>query len=413
MRHFQILITSIFLISASPAFTESLVVQEDLSSDFSVSSAQEDPLDAHLIEEEISFFDEEIEEFEDEIIALEEELKKDAESLIDSNTAAAPETLPDLSAAIPSVEAIEEATELFSNPVEPLALQAEEVQPERQLSQEMETPLFDEEVLAAPLQEMQTEPAHFEILPPQTQETAQLNSVEENQLIAARSEILNPPAVLKKKPIEKAIEVNFGQAFAGSPTIYSVLFLMSVTAVGIWIYNLLSLQKSVAVKDAFLKNLQNKLNSNQFDDALFLCTQNDNVFSKMIACGINSRRHGLPSMLDSMKGEGKRESIHFWQRMSLLNDIAIIAPMIGLLGTVLGMFYAFYDINRSIESIATLFDGLGVSVGTTVAGLVVAILALILHSTGKYRLVKVLARVENEAQTFATLIDDKTSIYKG
>ena len=64
-------------------------------------------------------------------------------------------------------------------------------------------------------------------------------------------------------------------------------------------------------------------------------------------------------MIEAMKSEGKRASVHFWQRIGLLNDIAIIAPMIGLLGTVLGMFYAFYDINRSIESISTLFDGLG------------------------------------------------------
>jgi biopolymer transport protein ExbB/TolQ len=77
------------------------------------------------------------------------------------------------------------------------------------------------------------------------------------------------------------------------------------------------------------------------------------------------------------------------------------------------MFYAFYDINRSIESISTLFDGLGVSVGTTVAGLIVAILALMLHSFAKYRLVKVLATVENEAQSLATLIDDRTVEYKG
>jgi len=97
----------------------------------------------------------------------------------------------------------------------------------------------------------------------------------------------------------------------------------------------------------------------------------------------------------------------------MLNDIAIIAPMIGLLGTVLGMFYAFYDVNRSIESISTLFDGLGVSVGTTVAGLLVAIVALILHSTAKYRLVQALAQVENNAQKVATLIDDRTSISKG
>ncbi len=212
---------------------------------------------------------------------------------------------------------------------------------------------------------------------------------------------------------DDAIAVDLKQAFAGSPIIYSLLFGMSVIAFGIWLYTILSMCSSAHVSQSLIKNLQNKLNSNNFDEALSLCEERDNLFCKMIASGIYSRRHGLPVMIEAMKAEGKRVSIAFWQKIGLLNDIAIIAPMLGLLGTVLGMFYAFYDVNRSIESISTLFDGLGISVGTTVAGLIVAILALILHSTAKYRLVRALALVENEAQSVATLIDDRTSIYKG
>jgi biopolymer transport protein ExbB len=210
-----------------------------------------------------------------------------------------------------------------------------------------------------------------------------------------------------------AIPVDLKQAFAGSPIIYSLLFAMSVVAVGIWLYSILLLRSSARISRSFIKNLQNKLNSNHFDEVLSLCKERDNLFCKMIASGIHCRRHGLPVMIEAMKAEGKRVTIAFWQKIGLLNDIAIIAPMLGLLGTVLGMFYAFYDVNRSIESISTLFDGLGISVGTTVAGLVVAILALILHSTAKYRLVRALTLVENEAQSVATLIDDRTSIYKG
>jgi biopolymer transport protein ExbB len=128
--------------------------------------------------------------------------------------------------------------------------------------------------------------------------------------------------------------------------------------------------------------------------------------------GISSRKFGPQVMVDAMKAEGKRATVSFWQRISLLNDIAIIAPMLGLLGTVLGMFYAFYDLNRSTESVSTLFDGLGISVGTTVAGLIVAIIALILQSVGKYRLVKVLARVENDAHSMAAMIDSKVAIFQ-
>ena len=111
-------------------------------------------------------------------------------------------------------------------------------------------------------------------------------------------------------------------------------------------------------------------------------------------------------MLELMKAEGKRASHKLWQRISLLNDVAIIAPMLGLLGTVLGMFYAFYDLNRSMESISALFDGLGISVGTTVGGLIVALIALFFHAMSKHRLMKQLILIESEANTMAHLIDD-------
>jgi hypothetical protein len=110
-------------------------------------------------------------------------------------------------------------------------------------------------------------------------------------------------------------------------------------------------------------------------------------------------------MLELMKAEGRRLSIAYWQKINILNDIAIIAPMLGLLGTVLGMFYAFYDLNRSAESISALFDGLGISVGTTVGGLVVAIMALMFHALTKYRLTKQLIYVEAEAEALAIAID--------
>ncbi len=216
-----------------------------------------------------------------------------------------------------------------------------------------------------------------------------------------------------QSPTQKAVVVDLKQAFSGSPIIYLLLLGMSIFSVCVYLFSAIALRSSSKVSNTMLKSVQTKLGSNNFEDALALCENTNSLFCKMVASGIHSRRHGLPIMVEAMKAEGKRTSVGFWHKIGLLNDVAIIAPMLGLLGTVLGMFYAFYDVNRSMESISTLFDGLGVSVGTTVAGLVVAIFALILHSMAKYQLVRALSNVENEAQNIATLIEDRTSIYKG
>jgi biopolymer transport protein ExbB len=223
------------------------------------------------------------------------------------------------------------------------------------------------------------------------------------------------PVAAKKAAAAKSqpVEISAAHVFAGSPTIYTLLFFLSLSAVALWLYLQMNLAKSTKLPDGLTSNLRNALSSNQFDQALSLCKQQQHLFCKMISTGIATRTHGFETMTDAMKSEGRRLTTGYWQKIALLNDIAIIAPMIGLLGTVLGMFYAFYDLNRSVDSVSNLFDGLGISVGTTVAGLGVAILAMILHSTMKYRLSRQLVAVENEAHTFATLIDSKTSIRGG
>ena len=221
-------------------------------------------------------------------------------------------------------------------------------------------------------------------------------------------------AAIEKEEKEVAEEVkssgiiiDLGQVFAGSPTIYIALLCLSVASIGISAYALLSLRTPELFPAEPLKEIREKLSAKNYEEALALCEQKPTILLQMLAAGIQSRKQGQTAMLDMMTSEGKRSSTKLWQKLSLLNDIAVIAPMIGLLGTVLGMFYAFYDLNRSMESISALFDGLGVSVGTTVGGLIVAILALMFHAMTKYRLTRQLAVVETEAHALAHLIDTK------
>ncbi len=227
---------------------------------------------------------------------------------------------------------------------------------------------------------------------------------EEEPMVVANAPLIDTIKEEATKTVQ-AIEINIRQVFSGSPIIYSILFLLSAISVCVWLYSMFTIRSVEFLPPKLIKDLRTKLISNKFDEALDLCVKQKHFFCKMLASGILARRHGLNVMVDTMKSEGKRSTISFWQRINILNEVAIIAPMLGLLGTVLGMFYAFYDLNRSIESVSLLFDGLGISVGTTVAGLIVAILAMILYSVAKYRLVRILANVENEAHTFATLID--------
>jgi len=213
---------------------------------------------------------------------------------------------------------------------------------------------------------------------------------------------------VKTSAEKNGIEINLLQVFAASPLIYALLLALSLSSIAIWLYSMSKLKYQRNISPTFKAEILDKLQTRNFQDILAICKDKQSLLTQMIASGISYHKHGMQAILENMKSEGKRATISSWQRLSLLQDIAIIAPMVGLLGTVLGMFYAFYDLNRSFESIANLFDGFGIAVGTTVAGIGVAILAMILHSIIKFRLVQSLARIENEATALVRVLDDNT-----
>lgn len=381
MKPTYLLILSMF--SLFSTYAESPVQEEFLSS---LSTEPTEPTEPRFaeednlsLEEKLSLLDEEINDFEEEVLSMEEPVSTHEVKSIETTQSDVP--LPAIDLSLPM------------NGEENLSLEIIEEKSDRQTVQALEvvpTAIPPEAALVA--EERVNEPTE---------------SHESHESIA----ILNIESTSSDIDPNLDVQLDLKRAFAGSPLIYTLLTGMSVFSVFIWLYSILSLKKTAHVPQHLIGTLESNLNGNQFDEALNLCSAHDALLCKMVASGIQARKYGLNAMIESMKAEGKRSSISFWQKIGLLNDVAILAPMLGLLGTVIGMFYAFYDVNRSIESITSLFDGLGISVGTTVAGLAVAILALILHSTAKYRLIRVLSQVESEAHRVASLIDNHTSLY--
>ncbi len=221
----------------------------------------------------------------------------------------------------------------------------------------------------------------------------------------AQTEIAAPTIEKSTLPVSVKGAIDLKEIFAAAPFIYSFLLLMSTTSMVIWLYTMATFRTKRVLPHTFSKSLREALENQEYVQAEDLCKNHSSLLSSIVNAGLSTRRHGPQVMLDAMKSEGKRASAGVWQKLSLLNDIAIVAPMLGLLGTVIGMFYAFYDVNRSIESINALFDGLGIAVGTTVAGLMVAIVAMVFATTLKYKMVKSLSLVETEALALSAQIE--------
>jgi len=201
-------------------------------------------------------------------------------------------------------------------------------------------------------------------------------------------------------------QLDLVQIWHSAPIIYGLLLLLSLFACMIWSYSLLTLRTHLCTPPAFLAKVRLLLMEKKYDQALDNCRQARHFMGSILASGLTSRGHGHQIVLEAMQNEGKRCGVSLWQRIALINDVVMIAPMLGLLGTVLGLFYAFYDVNRSPDTLASIFDGLGTAVGTTVAGLIVAIMATIFYATLKFRVIRVLNSLENTAVSLGHLIEE-------
>lgn len=212
-------------------------------------------------------------------------------------------------------------------------------------------------------------------------------------------------AVINAVPSPAEAYFDIVKVFQSCPIIYSLLLCMSILSLSIWLYSMITLRLSNMMPKDFLDHLQALLNAKKYEEALTICKGKNNYTSNIIGAGIAARKLGSQVMIEAMNAEGKRAGLALWQRISLLNEISVIAPMLGLLGTVVGLFFAFYDSGRSAETIASIFDGLGIAVGTTVVGLVVSILAMLFYTTLKFRVVNLLNAIETETLVLATQVE--------
>jgi len=194
--------------------------------------------------------------------------------------------------------------------------------------------------------------------------------------------------------------------FLSSPIINGILAGLSIFSLLLFLYFWLTINAGSMAPSGFVDDVMKLVLNGKHDDAANLCRRHRDIFSASImqrAIENAGKSHSVVmGMLDS---EGRRRADVVWNRISYLADVANVAPMLGLLGTVLGMIQAFFGLNLRLESGEMAADvlsaGIGQAMATTMFGLVVAIVALVFYSITKSRATKALAEVEQVVHSVA------------
>jgi len=158
------------------------------------------------------------------------------------------------------------------------------------------------------------------------------------------------------------------------------IVLCSVAVIAISVERYWSLNANKVAPKHLLAQVWGWLKNNQLDSAKLKDLKQSSELGKVLAAGLSNSRHGRDVMKDSIQ-ESANQVIHELERyLGALGTIAAIAPLLGLLGTVLGMIKVFTAIMlEGTGNAGVLAGGISEALITTAAGLCVAIPAMMAH----------------------------------
>jgi len=193
--------------------------------------------------------------------------------------------------------------------------------------------------------------------------------------------------------------------------VYGVLAVMSIATLAMVIYFFIVLRKGQVVPEPLRSELMEKLHAGDIEDARRLCGFRRSPLSAVLLSAldhIGSMPDIEPMLLrDVVEGEGARQSESIQGQTQYLMEMAVVAPMIGLLGTVFGMMIAFNAVSDQIAVVrpTALIAGVNKAMLTTAFGLLVGIPAMMFYAYFRNRSAKLVSMLETaSAELFTALL---------
>lgn len=194
----------------------------------------------------------------------------------------------------------------------------------------------------------------------------------------------------------------------GSVVIISVLFVLLFVACYIYFERLFAIKAASKIDKNFMNQIRDHVTNGKLEAAKVLCAQTDSPVARLTEKGVSRIGKPLDDINTAIENAGTLEVYKLEKNVSVLATVAGAAPMIGFLGTVIGMILAFHEMATSggQAEMGSLASGIYTAMTTTVAGLIVGIIAYIGYNHLVNRTDKVVHKMEANAVEFLDLLNE-------
>ncbi len=194
----------------------------------------------------------------------------------------------------------------------------------------------------------------------------------------------------------------------GGWAMYGIV-ICSVVALTLFLERLWSLRATHVVPENFAIDAESLIAKGDYEQARVLCRKSNSTLARIVDQGLAQLPLGVTAARQMMDEETERQSFVLERGVGVLNMITTLAPLLGFLGTVLGMVALFSSIAEQgeIQNVGVIADGVYQALYTTVAGLTVAIPTTVFHKVCLSRIDQHLLSLEEHVVKFVSVLNQQ------
>ena len=186
------------------------------------------------------------------------------------------------------------------------------------------------------------------------------------------------------------------------------LVILSIITIYLFGMKWWAIRKATKVDPNFMKDIRDFIHEGKMKSAITLCQQTDTPVARLVEKGIERMGRPLQDIQTAVENMGNVEVARLEKGLPMLATIAGGAPMIGFLGTVMGMVQAFFNMAQAGSNIdiTLLSGGLYTAMVTTVAGLIVGIMAYFGYNFLTSQVSDVVFKMQNTTVEFMDMLHE-------
>jgi len=204
------------------------------------------------------------------------------------------------------------------------------------------------------------------------------------------------------------LNLGFKAFFLSSPFVMGVLLFCSVMVLAYMFERLIFFARNAEPPKDLWRRVVSLVNEGKIQDAVSVCSHSSSLYAKIFLAGLEKAHLSRTDVEDSMYIQKEEAQEAFRKNLGIFGTISFIAPLLGLLGTVIGIYVAFRDLALAGSGGPTIVaSGVSSALLTTIAGILVAVPAAVIYNYFTFRLRGIIVRTNTYSQMLVIKIFER------